>query len=78
MTEDRNNRKGVKLRQWRQEDMNQALRACREDNLGLRAAARLYNVPRKTLGDRFNKKVSSLSTFCRKFNTFELWYSNFE
>ena len=40
MTEDRYNRKGVKLRQWRQEDMNQALRACREDNLGLRAAAR--------------------------------------
>ena len=57
MTEDRNNRKGVKLRQWRQEDMNQALRACREDNLGLRAAARLYNVPRKTLGDRFKKFI---------------------
>lgn len=59
MAEDKYSRKGIKLRQWSQEDMNLALRACREDNMGLRAASRLYNVPRKTLGDRINRKVSS-------------------
>ena len=52
------NRKGIKLRQWTQEDMERALEAVRERNVSATKAAIDFNVPRKTLTDRLHKKVA--------------------
>ena len=50
-------RKGVKLRNWSQEDMDKALTDVRERGISERQAARENNVPRKTLSDRLRNKL---------------------
>lgn len=51
-------RVGKKHSQWSPEDMQRALKACREDKVTPSEAARTFNVPRKTLTDRLHGKVS--------------------
>ena len=50
-------RVGKKHSQWRPEDMQRTLQACREDGITPPEAARTFNVPRKTLTDRLQGKV---------------------
>ena len=59
MADARDYRKGVKHKQWSEGDMDRAINACRDDDMGLREASRIFNVPRRTLSDRINRKVSS-------------------
>ena len=47
-----------RLRQWLPEDMEKALQDVRRGNKKASAAARDNNVPRKTLTDRLQQKVS--------------------
>ena len=48
---------GVQNKQWRQEDMAKALSECRNNDIKVATAAKLYNVPHKTLSDRLKSKV---------------------
>ena len=50
-------RKGVRLRNWSQEDMEKALSDVRDRGLSERQAAAENNVPRKTLSDRIHKRL---------------------
>ena len=47
----------VKRRQWSQEDMDEALKKCRAQEMNITNAAKTYNVPRKTMTDRLKRKV---------------------
>ncbi|KAK4306646.1 hypothetical protein Pmani_021539 [Petrolisthes manimaculis] len=54
----RPSRVGIKHSQWTREDMQRAIKACKTGMMTPSQAAKEYNVPRKTLTDRLQRKVS--------------------
>ena len=52
------NRKGMKLRVWRQDSMDEAVRLVRNGIISISDASRQFHIPRMTLSDRIHNKVN--------------------
>ena len=52
----------VQYKSWSEENMSKAISAVVQDEIAVRKAAALYNVPKSTLGDRITGRVLPGST----------------